>query len=61
MVIGDSFFLLYALYENICWGPSFESSHSDGSYEGSQLCVSMRNRRGNPSVVIGYSSYLELW
>ena len=39
---------------------SSEPSQWDGSEEGSQHMVSMRNKKNYPSIIIKYSSYLEL-
>ena len=48
------------LHKNICCDPSSEPSHRDGSDEGSQHIVSIRNKKNYPSVIIKYlcfSSY----
>ena len=43
-----------------CCDPSAEPSRRDGLDEGSQNMVSMRNRNNYFSIIIKYSSYLEL-
>ena len=58
MIIKDDFLLL--LHKNICCDPSSEPSRRDGSDEGSQHMVSMRNKINYPSIIIIYSTYLEL-
>ena len=47
------------MHENISCDPSSEPSHRDGSDEGSQHMVSMRNKKIYPSVIIKYSSKRE--
>ena len=42
------------LHKNICCDPKPEPSHWDGSYEGSQQMVSMRNKKKYPSIIIKY-------
>ena len=51
LIIG---IILLILYKNICCDPSSEPSHRDGSDEGSQHMVSMRNKKNYPSVKIIY-------
>ena len=46
---------------NICCEPSSEPPQGDGSDEGSQHMVSMTNKTNYPSIIIKYSSYLELY
>ena len=48
------------LHKSICCDPSSEPSHRDGSDEGSQHRVSMRNKKNYPSIIVKYSSNLEL-
>ena len=48
------------LHENICCGPSSEPSRQDSSDEGSHHMVSMKNKKNYPSIIIKYSSCLEL-
>ena len=50
MIIRDNFLLI--LHKNLCCDPLFEPSRRDGSDEGSQLMVSMRNKKNYPSVII---------
>ena len=45
---------------NICCEPSSEPSQGDGSDEGSQHMVSVRNKTNYPSTIIKYSSSIEL-
>ena len=51
---------LSGLHKNICCHPSSEQSQQDGSDEGSQHMVSMRNKKHYPSIIIKYSSNLQL-
>ena len=46
--------------EKIFCDPSSEPSHQDNSDEGSQYMFSMRYKKNYPSIIIKYSSYLEL-
>ena len=48
------------LHKNLCCDPSSEPSDGDGSDEGSQDVVSMINKQKFISIIIRYSSYLEL-
>ena len=48
------------LHKTVCCDPSSEPSRRDGSDEGSQDMVSRRNKKNYPSIIIRYSSYLEL-
>ena len=59
MIIRDNF--LSILHKNIRYDRSSEPSQRDGSDEGSQPMVSVRNKKNYPSIIIKYSSYLELW
>ena len=52
MIIRDNFLLI--LHKNICCDPSSEPSCRDGSDEGSQHMVSMRNKENYPSIIIKY-------
>ena len=51
MIITDIFLFFSAL----CCGPSSEPSPLDGSDEGSQHMVSMRNKKNYLSIIIKYS------
>ena len=41
--------------------PHLNCFEQDSSVEGSQHTVSIRNKKNYPSIIIKYSSYLELW
>ena len=43
------------MHKNICCDPSSELSRRDGSDEGSQHMVSMKNKKNYPSIIIKYS------
>ena len=43
------------MHKSICRDPSSEQSHREGSDEGSQHMVSMRNKKNYLSIIIKYS------
>ena len=47
MILRNIFLLI--LHKNLCCDPSSEPSRRDGSDEGSQHMVSMRNKKNYPS------------
>ena len=52
MIIRDNICLFWI--KNICCDPSSEPSRRDGSDEGSQHMISVRNKKNYPSIIIKY-------
>ena len=49
MIIRDNF--MFILHKNICCDPPFELSQQDGSDEGSQHLVLMRNKKNHHQIL----------
>ena len=53
--------LMIIFHKNICYDPSLELCHRDGSNKGSQYMFSLVNTKNFLRLIFNTFSYLELW